>query len=346
MNLHKPIQAQNLIPCMQFTTASFEREEQFRAWCDFTAAMCEKEAIDPVSGGFLASADSYHLRSLQLTSFKLPRMRFQYTQETIRHGSFDHWCMGIVTKGVMKVSAVDRGFSAGAGDTVLHSFAIPFSGCMEATHFSCLFFSRDDFWDISAELDNTAHQPVLGPMAHILGDFITSLERRADRLTLSDGEAVNESFGHLLRALVRQTPTNIEAARAPLAAAQFERARRHIKANLKAPNLTAELVCRDLGLSRRQLYYLFERHGGVATYIRHQRLAACYDALIKSSEKKLISQVAYEYGFTSLSSFCRQFSARYGFAPSETRVAWLSGSRKREEEATTFIDWLLQAGSN
>ncbi|MCD2184652.1 helix-turn-helix domain-containing protein [Rhizobium sp. GN54] len=329
---------------MKFNTESFERHEQFDAWCDFTSSMCELEAIESPKSGFIASAESYHLGSLQLTSFKLSPMRFKYTNDIIRKASFDHWCISIVTKGTAAAADDDRGFRATAGDTVLHSYARPFEGRVDVTNYSGLFFSRDEFWDVADELDNTAHQQVHGPMSHILGDFLASLEHRAAKLTVSDGKAVNEAFGHLLRAMVRQTPASMEAARAPIAAAQFERARRYINSNLKSPSLTPDLVCRDVGVSRRQLYYLFEQQGGVATYIRNRRLAACYSALVKASERRLIGQIAYEYGFTNLSSFCRQFSARYGFAPSEARAAWLAGGSAPTQEVGTFVDWLLLTG--
>ncbi|WP_313474726.1 helix-turn-helix domain-containing protein [Agrobacterium pusense] len=341
MNLHETVpEARKLIPGMKFTTAAFERRDQFDAWCDFTSSMCDLEAIESPKAGFLASAESYYLGSLQLTSFKLSPMRFKYTNDIIRKASIDHWCISVVTKGTAAAATDDRGFRAMAGDTVLHSYARPFEGRMEVTDYSGLFLSRDEFWDVADQLDNAAHQQVRGPMSYILGDFIASLEQRASKLTVSEGKAVNDAFGHLLRAMVRQTPGSMEAARAPIAAAQFERARRYINAHLKSPGLTPDMICRNVGLSRRQLYYLFEQHGGVATYIRNRRLAASYNVLIKSVQKRQISQVAYEYGFSSLSSFSRQFHARYGFAPGEARAAWLAEGKSCMQEAGIFVDWL------
>jgi AraC-like DNA-binding protein len=94
-------------------------------------------------------------------------------------------------------------------------------------------------------------------------------------------------------------------------------------------------------MSRRQLYYLFERHGGVASFIRKRRLAACYNQLKEVTEKNAIGSIAYEYGFTNLSSFYRQFQAQYGLRPSEVRSAWLSGHKPGTTKAATFAEWLL-----
>lgn len=328
---------------LKFSTEAFGKRDQFDAWCEFTASMCDLEAVTPPKEGFVASAESYHLGSLQLTSFQLSPMKFKYTNDIIRKSSFDHWCISVVTKGTVAAESTDKGFHAAAGGTVLHSYATPFSGMMDVTNYSGLFFSRDDFWDVADALDRAAHQQVQGPMSHIVGDFIASLDNRADKLTVAEASAVNEAFGHLLRAMVHQTPTSLEAAKAPIAAAQFDRARRYINANLISPNLSPDTICASLGVSRRQLYYLFEQHGGVATFIRNRRLAACYSELTKPNHGKLIGSIAYEYGFTNLSSFHRQFFARYGFSPSEARSAGSSREKTSVAGGGTFVDWLLRA---
>ncbi len=110
------------------------------------------------------------------------------------------------------------GSSGGAVPVLLHSYATPFEGKMEVTDYSGLFFSRDEFWDVADELDKGAHQQVTGPISYIVGDFLASLEHRAEKLTTSEANAVNEAFGHLLRAMVRQTPASLQAAKAPIAA--------------------------------------------------------------------------------------------------------------------------------
>jgi AraC-like DNA-binding protein len=340
------LQERKPITGFKFSTESFRKQDQFDAWCEFTSSMCDLEAIAPPKKGFIASAESYHLGSLLLTSFQLSPMKFDYTKDIIRRSNFDHWCLSVVTKGTVAAGSADRGFNAAAGGTVLHSYATPFSGRMEVTNYSGLFFSRDEFWDVANELDSAAHQQVGGPMSHIVGDFLASLQSRAHELTMQEAVAVNEAFGHLLRAMVHQTPTSFEAARVPIAAAQFDRARRFINQNLKSPGLSPHAICASLGVSRRQLYYLFEQHGGVMTFIRNRRLSACYDLLTKPTDRKLISTIAYEYGFINLSSFYRQFHARYGFNPGEARSAWSSGLTFATRGDNTFVDWLLRTVEN
>jgi AraC-like DNA-binding protein len=331
-----------LIPSLKFSTETVRKEEQFDAWVARNS-MAELKAIALPSEGFEASSASYHLGRLQLTSFQLAPMDLNYTRNAQRRAGLDHWCLSAVTKGPVGYENGDNEVMVSPGHLLLHSYADPFSGVMEHTHYSSLFFARDDFWDIAEHLERGAHQLVQGPMAQIVRDFMLSMVARADGLTMADASALNDAFASLIRALVTNNPTAVEAAKAPIAAAQFDRARRYINANLKMPGLTPDSVCTNVGVSRRQLFYLFERHGGVATYIRNRRLAACYSALARAEDGKQISSVAYEYGFTNVSSFYRQFAARYGFRPGEARAAARSGQLPAREQAT-FLDWLQRLG--
>lgn len=339
--LHTHINEKKRVPGVKFSTEAFRPHEQFDAWCTFTTTMCDLESVGPTKDGFIASAEAYQLDSTLMTSFQLSPMKFNFTKEIVRKSSFDHWCLSVVTKGTAVSESESTAFRAARGEAVLHSYAIPFSGAMDGTDYSCLFFSRDDYWDIADQLDKNSHLRLNGPMAHILSDFVYSLKDRVSGLNITEASAVNDAFGHLIRAMVLQNSDSLEAAKAPILAAQFDRARRYICDNLKSPNLTPESICTQLGISRRQLYYLFERQGGVANFIKNRRLAACYNALTKSSEKKLISSIAYEFGFTNTTTFCRQFQSRYGFSPSEARAAWLTKQATPIEEGGTLVDWLL-----
>jgi len=327
-----------LVPQLKFSTQSVKVTEQFEAWRAFNS-MAELEAVTAPTEGFDASSASYHLGGIQLTSFELSPMNVRYTRDIQRRLGLDHWCLSVVTKGPVGYQKDDSELSVAPGNLLLHSYAAPFSGQMDNTNYSSLFFARDDFWDIAEHLEGGANQVMEGPMSQIVRDFMLSLIARADGLTQADASAITEAFGHLVRAMVVNSPAAIEAARAPIAAAQFDRARRFINANLKWPGLTPDAICSNIGVSRRQLFYLFEQHGGVATYIRNRRLAACYAALARIEDGRRISAIAYEYGFLNLSSFNRQFSARYGFSPSEARAAAHDGHALPGTEST-FVDWL------
>lgn len=331
------------IPSLTFSTESFRSHEQFDAWCEFSKGMADLQPAAPRSEGFRARSELYQLGSTFLTNYSLPSLRVDYGHHAVRRSRLDHWCFGVMTQGRLSVDSGTRGFGAATGDMALYSYAMPFSGKMDVAEYSSLFFSRDEFWDIADELDRASQLLVKGPMSHIVADFLLSVKNRAGHLTVADAAAVNAAFGALVRAMVRQTPATLEAARTSIAAIQFDRVRRFIAENLKSPDLTPDTICARLGVSRRKLYYLFQRHGGVAAFIRNRRLAACYEALTKSCERKLVGRVAGEYGFANASAFSRQFQQRYGFSPHEARSGHLDTSSAPVTTSDTFVDWLLRA---
>lgn len=329
------------VPSLKFSTESFRPHEQFDAWCEFSKGMANLEATTP-SEGFLARSEIYQLGSTFLTNYTLPSLKIDYGSDAIRRSRLDHWCLGVMTGGKLSVDSHRRGFGAKAGDIALYSYAMPFAGKLDEAEYSSLFFSRDEFWDIADELDRASQLLVMGPMSHIVADFLLSVKSRAHLLTVTDAAAVNAAFGALVRAMVRLTPATLEAARAPIEAIQFDRVRRFIADNLKSPDLTPDTICARVGLSRRKLFYLFQKHGGVATFIRNRRLAACRDALTGSSERKLLSRVAHDYGFANASTFSRQFQQRYGFSPREARSGPTHGQNAQLATGDTFVDWLTR----
>lgn len=103
----------------------------------------------------------------------------------------------------------------------------------------------------------------------------------------------------------------------PINKAFLEKLVKTIEERLADPNLNAELLCEELGMSRSSLYRKLKSltDQSVNDFIRNIRLKKGLE-LIK--ERRLnISQVAYEVGFNSLSYFTSSFKKHFGFSPSE-----------------------------
>lgn len=95
----------------------------------------------------------------------------------------------------------------------------------------------------------------------------------------------------------------------------------YIDHHLADPELGPEQLCRRFHCSRARLYRLFAPLGGVAHYIRQTRLERCHAALRTSQRKVNVSEVALEWGFSSISHFNRLFRNTYGVTPGEVRRA-------------------------
>jgi AraC-like DNA-binding protein len=108
----------------------------------------------------------------------------------------------------------------------------------------------------------------------------------------------------------------------------FDAARRFVQANLTEFDLSPERVVESLALSRATIYRLFQHEGGLHAYIRHLRLRAAADDLVRFPGVP-ITEIAFSVGFKSASDFTRAFRRAYGFAPQEVRTYkdWFPGKQ-------------------
>ncbi|MCB4769772.1 helix-turn-helix domain-containing protein [Ancylobacter sp. Lp-2] len=102
--------------------------------------------------------------------------------------------------------------------------------------------------------------------------------------------------------------------------AHLHRCEHFIRARLGDVRLAPQAVAEGCGISVRYLHQLFEAEGiTVCAYIRNQRLLACEAMLRDPLCRKSISEIAYEWGFGDQAQFSRNYRARFGCTPSETR---------------------------
>lgn len=117
-----------------------------------------------------------------------------------------------------------------------------------------------------------------------------------------------------------------------------------IERNLLSPDLTADRIALELGVSRSTLYRAFEASGGVVVSIQRRRLALAYAILRqRQGRSPTVAEIAHDCGFSSESHFSRAFRDRYDLSPGElgpaaveTRARPLSGRVRHD----MFMDWL------
>ena len=96
--------------------------------------------------------------------------------------------------------------------------------------------------------------------------------------------------------------------------------RRFIDRHLTSPALSVDMIATSFGLSRATLYRLFEPVGGIATYIRKQKLDRAFQEITAASRSNgRVGPIAYRLGFKNFSAFSRAFRSAYGVSPAEAR---------------------------
>lgn len=97
---------------------------------------------------------------------------------------------------------------------------------------------------------------------------------------------------------------------------------RYIEVHFRDAGLSAEGAALDLRMSRRWLNALLDDGGGFCGHVARRRVEECHRLLDDAQhDAESISQIAFGCGFDELSTFHRQFRARYGLSPREVRRA-------------------------
>lgn len=187
------------------------------------------------------------------------------------------------------------------------------------------------------------------PAGALIGAAMTALSAEAPRATDREFDALAEGVMALIAAAIAPT---LEAMRAGQPAlGSFVTLRRYIDKNLHAPSLNAASLAQTFGLSRASLYRLFEPVGGVAGFIRAQRLQRAYREIADAEfADRRIGPIAYGLGFKNVSAFNRLFKQEFGASPRDLRA----GRRSPEPQPSappgaegdlTLRAWLRRASA-
>lgn len=146
--------------------------------------------------------------------------------------------------------------------------------------------------------------------------------------SLEEEHAIRATLETLLgAALASDAGKVLEAAGASMS----DRAEEVIRANLASVRLTPDFVAQRLGISRRQLYRLYEdQQGGISQRIRKLRL----ECMARDLDNPLmdgipVAELAHRWGLNDAANLSKVFRRQFGCSPREYRQLrnQLSGSR-------------------
>ena len=150
-------------------------------------------------------------------------------------------------------------------------------------------------------------QSVIDQLPEMTG---TEREHMSDMLLLS----LNVMAGALLRASGVTPHTTKDFT--------IDRVKLYIRENLKNPDLKAGKVANDLGISQRYMNKLFSSEGvTVGKLIMTSRLdGAKHDLQNALKCDKSITDIAFDWGFNSISHFSRVFHQQFGITPRDAKL--------------------------
>ncbi|MDT3678775.1 MAG: helix-turn-helix domain-containing protein [Burkholderiaceae bacterium] len=102
----------------------------------------------------------------------------------------------------------------------------------------------------------------------------------------------------------------------------LERARDYTTAHLRDPTLHPAQVATAIGISVRYLHEVFHGAGqSFGQWVRNERLQRCHEEIADPSQAhRLISEIAFSYGFNETAHFSRVFARQFGYPPRALRA--------------------------
>lgn len=251
-----------------FTTQLLRPGDQLEAWREWYQPVLDIVATQPTGDGFPARTQIWKLGGLAAsrTNSSLP-VHVVRTKSNLRRNPVDHWVISYCLRGAH--------FARTAGTELEVPSKVPFLWSLgqeflhERTHADRVqfFMTRDAFRDMTPLFDAACGSALDSPLGHLLGDYMIALECRLPDLTEADLPRLTNAVGAMVAAAVAPTTERVAVAQRQIDLGRKERVRQAVRRHLRTPTFGPTILCRLVGMSRSNLYRLFEDSGGVTRYI-------------------------------------------------------------------------------
>lgn len=164
--------------------------------------------------------------------------------------------------------------------------------------------------------------PSDSPLGSMLGTSIDTAGVQLSRLSPDFGDALLASLCSLVALACSASQQEQLGGRDSLRVERFAAVKRHIERNLAESELTPTTAARALGISVRQVHLLFEPSGtSFAQHVLRRRLHACRAEFeSRAGTRRSVTDIAFGWGFNSMSTFYRAFVSEFGVTPDTLRT--------------------------
>jgi AraC-like DNA-binding protein len=312
-------------PVESFTTEGLEPGRRLEYWNEVACRNFAPLICDPADvGSFSASLSRIEIGGLRVSEVITDATTIRHTSEHVALTSADTYFLFLQLEGTSVNAQAGRDASLSPGDFALCGTWLPYELLLPSG-------GRRLVIGIGEELlrrhvtdpDNLVAMRVPGNrgMSRLLSDFVRSLwDCRHDAMEPSVAPRMAETVLDLVAATFSASP-NGQSERASLAPAHRARIQAYIESHLRDAQLNPSRIAQACQISPRYLHHLFAgREETVTQYITRRRLEECALMLSQGhTPGRQLTDIAFYYGFSSLTHFGRVFRSHYGVTPSEYR---------------------------
>ena len=340
----------NAVPITRFDLDALPVRHRFQTWKESISVIFDVSLFpDDHWQAFSSRLTTVHLGSQLLSNAVSCRQQFKRSPKLLAQDGIDHFLLQIYRCGRNTGVCGGKPFDARPGDVFLLDLSQPLETQVDDFDNFTLVIPRSL---LCRYLPNPEylHGRLLkreSPLAQLLKEHLFSLWNIAPNVGVREAQAISEGVSALVAAYFGQlaVPENLPEVKTATVSA----IRQYIAQNLSHPDLTPDELAVRFQVSRTQIYRLFAPFGGVARYVRDERLKWCFIQLSHSGNRELrVVDIALAAGFSDESHFSRLFKQTFGVSPRDVRhdmnLALLPASATGELVDRSYEEWLKRLG--
>jgi AraC-like DNA-binding protein len=323
--MNEPARSDAAVARLAFTTESLPPFEQFDAYRDHCAPVIDILPSEQSRSGFGATCEMWMLGRLAFRRIHAPAGNFSRPVAQVRCDGLDHWVLNLVRRGKQEAHAATGTLRTGSGALSIFSLAGAYDACRTNIDWLGLFVPRGTFPAIDAAFNHDRHVALENPLGRVLAAHLTALADELPSMSGSDLPGAIEATQAIVAACTVSSSTILDSSDTHLDMPRLRRIRDIIDRNLGSWALHTGRLCKLAGVSRSNLYRMFEPYGGVVRYVQRQRLRRAHDLLADPTCTRKISSIANDFCFSDASTFSRAFRHEFGYSPSDVKKCAESG---------------------
>lgn len=300
------------------------------AWQALTRDFYATRPLDP-EAGFDAAVSAYWVDDLLLSRVRFDASTFWREPDRFPSGESDLVTIQWYVKGSIRGSVDDHPLYMAPDRISFHDFAVPYRGWSESSEVWGLTIPRTRVADaemlrLRAPMFSV---PVGSPTGLMLAAALRTAWETVQRVPGSGSELASALVGLVNGVLDPVTRRLNDDAR--LAAMKS-----YLRHRLADPTLSGTNLQQHFHYSRATVYRLFEPDGGVARFIREERLRRCHDDLAHPDHvgRTIVGAVAARWGYPDPAQFGRAFRRRYGRPPRDVLREALAAGQPPQMSST------------
>lgn len=303
------------LPVLVFDETTIPAEYHFEVFHDTTAPLFDTAPVgDAVA--FRAIATDYMVDDVAISRVRYDPQVLRRTWRHVRSGMNDVLAVQLYHSGGLRGSvSEDEVLDLDSRGVGVVDMAQPFAALAGAADVTWVGIPKERLGALGHRQPATASFDHGTARGHVLAASVRHLWGRLGSARADDAPQLAAEITEIVASVLDREST------APPDHGLLPAMREYIAANLDDFDLGPESLIAAFHYSRSSVYRLFEPEGGVASYIRDQRLLRCFEDLTRPTKlPRRVSDVAVRWGFDNPSHFNRLFKERFGVPPSEVRA--------------------------